>query len=80
MMVVVRRQKVEFTTSIRSELVGHPESARRKVHRRSGAEDLNRYTRLFLLTGANPVLEQVIDIDLATCPVCGRTSRLCRVR
>ena len=80
MMGVVRRQKVEFTTSVRSELVGHPESARWKVHRRGGAEDLNRSARLFLLTGANPVLEQVMDIHVEGSPGRLRARRLCRVR
>jgi hypothetical protein len=80
MMAIVGRKMVEFTTSVWGELVGHPESAGRKLHRRGGAEDLNRSARFFLLTGVNPVLKQVIDINLAPCSCCLRASRLCRVR
>ena len=68
-MGIVRSQKVEFTTSVPSELVRHSESARREMHRRGGAEYLTRPARLLLLPGVNPVLEQVIDINGERCPV-----------
>jgi len=80
MMSIVGRQKVEFATPVPSELVGHSETARRELHRRGGAEYLNHLARLFLLTGMDPVPEQVIDINVERRLVRLRIHRLRRGR
>jgi len=63
MMGIVWRQRVDFTRSVGSELVGHPEAARRELHRRGGTKDLNRAARLLLLTGVDPALNQVVGVN-----------------